>query len=456
MRPKTESVFRFEWESKSLPKIVRQFRRKYKGVDRLLDRNPAVLTLVDGDLQKLSPKRRRRRGRKAVYTSENILRALLVLCIEGLPFRETVIRIGECPFLQDFCRLADRPVMDFTFLNKCFKAIDPETWKRINDVLALEAVKDEVVDPSVVRMDTTVVESNIHYPTDASLLWDTWRVAYRLLSHARAIAPRCCPGRFHTKKARREFLFVTRYATSRSKKTQRKVRSTFRIFIARVRRILAAAEAFCAMAPRSGSFELLGIGAELSGFLPHMHRVVSCAERAQVHKETVPAAERVFSIFEPHTELIRRGRRSKPVEFGHKVLLTQSAEKFILDYETFAQKQADNDLAPVVAARHEALYGAVPDVMAGDRGFNPKSEARQTLEEAVDFLAVPRRAQDFGDRLMVKWQMFRAGIEGTISGLKRAFRLVRCFFRSFRSFAAGIGLGVVGHNLVVLAQHEGG
>lgn len=456
MRLKMEPVLRFEWASRSLPKTVRQFRTKYKNIDRVLDENPVVLALVDADLQKLSSKRRRRRGRKAAYTSENILRALLVLSIEGLPFRETVIRIAESPFFQDFCRLADRPVMDFTFLNKCFKAIEPETWKRVNDALALQAVADDRVDPSVIRTDTTAVEANIHYPTDASLLWDSWRVSARLLHNARKVAPGCCPRRFHTRKIKKLFLFVTRYASSRSKKTLRKVKAKFRTLIRRVAWIVGAAEQFCEMAPHSGSLELLGMGAELGDFLPAMHCVVACAERAQIHGERVPAKDRVFSIFEPHTELIKRGRRSKPVEFGHMVLLSQSAEKFITDYEVFEEREPDSTLGEVVAARHKALFGDVPDVLAGDKGFSPKADARARLQDAVDFLAVPRRSQDYGDRLMVKWQMFRAGIEGTISGLKRAFRLVRCFFRGFRSFAAGIGLGVLGHNLIILAQQDTG
>ena len=454
MRLKTEPVLRFEWESDSLPKTVRQFRTKYKNIDRVLDENPAVLALVDADLQRLSPKRRRRRGRRAAYTSENILRALLVLTIEGLPFRETVIRIGNSPFLGDFCRLADQQVMDFTFLNKCFKAIEPETWKRMNDALALQAVKDACVDPSVIRTDTTAVETNIHYPTDASLLWDTWRVAERLLHDARTIAPACCPHRFHTQKIKKLFLFVTRYASSRSKRTLRKVKAKFRTLIRRVAWIVEVAERFCEMAPRSGSLDLLSIGAELGGFLAAMHCVVACAERAQIRGERVPAKDRVFSIFEPHTELIQRGRRSKPVEFGHMVLLSQSREKFITDYEVFEEREPDSTLGEVAVARHKALFGEAPDVLAGDKGFSPKADARARLEDEVDFLAVPRRTQDYGDRLMVKWQMFRAGIEGTISGLKRAFRLVRCFFRGFRSFASGIGLGVLGHNLIVLAQQR--
>ena len=109
--------------------------------------------------------------------------------MEGLPFREAVIRIGSDPFLQDFLRMRKKAVMDFTFLDKCFLAIRPETWKRVNELLGRYGVAQEAVNPNVIRTDTTVVESNIHYPTDASLLWDTWRVASRLLKRAQGDRP---------------------------------------------------------------------------------------------------------------------------------------------------------------------------------------------------------------------------------------------------------------------------
>ena len=176
-------------------------------------------------------------------------------------------------------------------------------------------------------------------------------------------------------------------------------------------------------------------------------------KRAQIDGETVPASQRVFSLFEPHTELIKRGRREKPVEFGHKVLLCESAEKFITDYEVYAKQRADCELTESVIDRHEKLFGTRPEVLAADKGFCPADEKFQELAQRVDTLAIPRRMRDFVDKMLVHWQAFRAGIEGTISGLKRAFRLIRCYFRGFRSFEAAVGLGVFCHNLIVLADH---
>ena len=172
--------------------------------------------------------------------------------------------------------------------------------------------------------------------------------------------------------------------------------------------------------------------------------------------ETVPASERVFSLFEQHTELIKRGKRQKPVEFGHKVLLCESAEKFITDYEVYEKQLPDCELTEEVIRRHEKLFGARPEVLAADKGFCPEKAKFEELAKQVQTLAIPRRMQDFVDKMLAHWYAFRAGIEGTISGLKRAFRLVRCYFRGFRSFAASVGLGVFCHNLIVLADHAAG
>lgn len=410
MRQKKESVLSFASSDEGLPKVVRDYRARYRTISQVLDKNAEILEAVHKDLKKLS--QGDRKGRKGDFTSENILRALIVQDMEGLPFREAVIRIGSDPFLQDFVRTRKKAVMDFTFLDKCFLAIRPETWKRVNELLGRYGVGQGAVNPKVIRTDTTVVESNIHYPTDSSLLWDVWRVAARHLLRERESVSH----RFHTRKIKRLYLFITRYIISSSASRQRAVQA----------------------------------------YLPSIRTVVATARRANVAGETVPASERVFSLFESHTELIKRGRRQKPVEFGHKLLLCETAEKFITDYEVYEQQLPDCDLTQPVIERHEKLFGERPVVLAADKGFCPEESKRQELAKLVANLAIPRRMQDFMDKLLASCQAFRAGIEGTISGLKRAFRLFRCFFHGFKGFARSVGLGVFCHNLIVLAEQESG
>jgi IS5 family transposase len=453
MRRKKEAVLCFESNDDGLPKVVRDYRARYRAISQVLDDNPEILSAVHRDILKLSDSDSQ--GREGDYTSENIFRALVVQHIEGLPFRDTVIRIGGDSFLQDFARMRKKLVMDYSFLDKCFLVIEPKTWKRVNELLGLYGVAEDIVHTNVIRTDTTVVESNIHYPTDASLSWDAWRVASRLLKRAMEIVPGCCPHRLHDRKIKRLYLYVTRYMPSKSASRQRKVKESYRTLIERTEWITTIAEEFCVKQAESGVHATLAaIALELQAYLPAMKTITATARRANVNGETVPASERVFSLFERHTELIKRGRRQKPVEFGHKILLCESAEKFITDYEVYEKQEADCNLTESVIDRHEKLFGGRPEVLAADKGFCPAEAKFAELAERVDTLAIPKRMRDFVDKVLAHWQAFRAGIEGTISGLKRAFRLVRCYFKGFRSFEAAVGLGVFCHNLIVLAEHE--
>jgi IS5 family transposase len=456
MRLKAEAVFSFgSDDDQQQNKIVREYRKEYKALGEILDKHPKILAMVHRDLGKLS-RATSRRGRKADFTSENLFRAILVMQREGLDYREASVRIAESGTLQNFCRLIKKQTIDFTLLNKAFGAIRPETWEMINHVLALGAVAEGTVSTEDVRTDTTVTECNIHWPTDSSLLWDGYRVIAREMSRGRKIDPLSCPWRFQVKKIKKLHLFVTRYSNSSSKKRLRQVRREMKTLIVRVEEVLEKAGHFLAWAERSSCLELMALGAILADYLPVMRQVADVARRRAFDGEKVPNRDKVFSIFEPHTELIMRGRRSRPVEFGHKLLLTQSKEKFITDYIVLEENRSDDELLPMVIERHEQKYGRRPESVAADKGFCPDADTYEELEEQVDYLAVPRRTRDFGDAMMGVWQQWRAGIEGTISCLKRAFRLARCCFRGFKNFASAIGSAVFCHNLRILAKTTGG
>jgi IS5 family transposase len=456
MRVKAEAILDFGWgDDRADNKTVRDYRREYKTLSEILDRRGGILDLVHRDLEQLS-KATSRRGRKPTFTSENLFRAVLVMQREALDYRQASVRIAESETLQRFCRLLKKPTMDFTLLNKAFAAIRPETWERINHVLALGAVEEEAVSLDHVRTDTTVTECNIHWPTDSSLLWDVYRVAAREMAAGRELDRLSCPWRFHPKKVKKLHLSVTRYSQSKNKKRLRKVRQDLKLLIVRVEQLLEKVEQFVAWAARSACLELTAIGRSLEVCLPVMRQVARVARRRTFDGEKVPNADKVFSIFEAHAELIKRGRRGRPVEFGHKVLLTQSREKFITDYVVLQKNRTDDQLLPLVLERQEERYGSRPESVAADKGFCPDEETYEELEEQVDYLGVPRRTRDFGDKLMGIWQQWRAGIEGTISCLKRAFRLARCCFRGYKNFASAIGSAVFCHNLTILAKTSGG
>ena len=172
MRVKAEAILECGAADDQQIEIVREYRDEYKTVSELLDRQPKVLEMVHRDLDALS-KSTSPRGRKAVFTSENLFRVILVMQREGLDYREASVRIAESETLQCFCRLLKKPTIDFTLLSKAFGAIQPETWENVNHLLALNSLSEELVTVEHVRADTTVTECNIHWPSDSSLLWDT-------------------------------------------------------------------------------------------------------------------------------------------------------------------------------------------------------------------------------------------------------------------------------------------
>lgn len=448
MRQKFDRQRYFDWATGSTSGIVRKYEEKYNRISDLLDANPKILTLVDHDLRKLS--RDSGKGRKATFTSENLLRALLVHHIERQSLRNTMVRIAHSLFLQAFLRLGPRPVMDYSLIDRAFNTIGKTTWAKVNEALTAHALSEGRIDPATLRVDTTVVESNIHWPTDSSLLWDSWRTLYRLLRHASQHEPGVLENRFHIRKCKKLHLFVTRYASSPAKKRQLQVRRKKRKFLEQVERITCASESFVAAAREMADIHLCGIGLEIESYVSKIRKVLKVARRAWIDGEVVPARDRIFSIFESHTELIKRGRRHKPVEFGHMVLLGQTREKFITQYDVMLKKIPDSKLPEAILDRHEKTFGRPPETLVADKGFRGKPEAMKKLRERVKVVAIPQRLKDFADDAFVALQHFRAGIEGSISVLKRAFGLLRCQYRGFKNFVNHVGLGVFCHNLVLL------
>ena len=451
MRRKSENLLDFDFEDQGLPKVVKAFRNKYRKINKILLANPRIIKLAHKDFKRLS---KGKKGRACDYTSETIFRTLIIHFVEGRSLRETVLLIFESQFLQNFTRNIKGKVMDYSFLDRCLKALKPGTIQAIHRELVNGARKGGRITLEELRGDTTVVESNIHWPTDSSLLWDSYRTIYRLIERARKAAPGLISWRFHPKKIKKLHLNITRYSASNYRRRRRTVKKWMRKLIRRVKEAVDKARRFCVDNDGTTNKKLGSIVKELKEYLAPMEKAVDVAERIYIKNEKVSPNKRVFSIFEPHTELIMRGRREKPVEFGHKLLLVETRENFIIDFDLMKKKRHDSKLAGEALDRIKRVYGITPKVFAADKGFCPREPMYKKLEGKVETLAIPRRMRDFADAILKGWQLFRAGIEGTISGLKRAFRLARCMYRGFKTFKVAVGMGIIAHNLLVLGRMQ--
>ena len=227
--------------------------------------------------------------------------------------------------------------------------------------------------------------------------------------------------------------------------------------IERVKWIATVGEA--AMRLLSRALDLTGTAAELNHYLPIVEKIIRQAERRVLVGEQVPSGEKVYSLFEEHTELIKRGKARKPIEFGHKVLLAETGEKFIIHYEAMPKQRADKELIQASLTAHSKVFRCRPDVLAGDKGFYESREQIENLSKKIETVSICKKGrrteeedQREGTEKFKAGQQFRAGIEGTISVLKRAFKLGRCLFKGFKNFASSVGCAVFCHNLVMLAR----
>ena len=456
MRNKTADQEYLDFSIKSTLKVVNEYRAKYEGIGQILEANPRILDIAHEDFCRVLSKSEY--GRSG-YTSEQILRSIVVMFTEENGYRDTVILVENSEFLRNFIKLGNKVMMDFTFLCKAFTALSEETWKAINGALSRYARGEQKITTEKLRMDTTAYETNIHYPTDSSLLWDSYRTSARLMKNAGAEMKQIgLTHRFHTKKVRKLALYISRNGGKKERGVQQKIKSTYRKLIERVKWIVSVGEAAENLLSR-GNLTAMAVAAELKHYLPIEHKIISQAERRVVMGEQVPSTEKVYSLFEEHTELIKRGKAGKPIEFGHKVLLAETGEKFIIHYETMPRQKADTELIKESLKIHGKVFGSSPAVLAGDKGFYESREQIANLSKKIETVSICKKGRRTAEEdrresteEFMAGQRFRAGIEGTISVLKRAFKLSKCFFKGFKNFASSVGCAVFCHNLVMLAR----
>ena len=452
MRTKMSNEFYFNFAGESSLQIVNDYREKYDVLSTILDDNPDLLAAAHADwVQWLSTSNKGREG----YTSEQLLRALIVMFLEGQGYRDTVVLIENSEFLRHFVRLGIKSAMDFTFLNRAFSSLRETTLDHMNTVLTGYAITEEMISSEKQRMDTTVYETNIHYPNDSSLLWDSFRTLARLVSMIHNELPSLdLQHRFHVDKVKKLATFIARNASSKKKKTQREVKRQYATLIKRVRWIHGVSQQVCQKA-LAGGYDI----PELSHYLPLVARIVEQADRRIIQGEKVLSDEKLYSLFEEHTELIVRGKAGKPIEFGHKILIAQTGENFIHHHKVMKKRIEDKELLLPAIEAHKEMFGQYPDVLSTDKGFYESMEQIHSLEKIIPVVSISkkgRRTQAEYEREtteeFIDGQRFRAGSEGSISVLKRAFKLGKCFFKGFKNYAASVGFAVLCHNLVLLTR----
>ena len=468
MRLRSNDQAEFGFHPSNL-KVTNEYFERYERISAILDRHPEIVEAVHEDLKKLLKRKRRGGpGRNCEFASDTILRIIVCQILEGESLRGIVIRIDDSNYLRRFVRIYNGGMIDFTTLCGLKNAIRPETWKKINGLLADAAVEAGLISGDKLRLDTTAVETNIRWPTDSGLLWDTYRVISRLINTAREIDPEAVENkRLQAKRAKR---IHTRIARRSGKKgtVSKEAKALYTSLIGLVDGLLEWVPAFCdrlrvGLAANSYGFKETYIIQSVIQQLDHFRalglKVVDQCRRRVLEGEKVPNEEKVFSIFEPHTELLKRGKASKPIEFGHMVKIQQVDGKFITDYDVFKKKPVDHELIEPSLKSHRRTFGENPREFAADKGFWESVDRMKELEQEIDVVAIgkkgKRNAEETARETAVAFrlgQMFRAGVEGSISVLKRILGLWRCMSKGWDHYVSTVGATIFAHNLLVLAR----
>jgi IS5 family transposase len=421
-------------------------------ISELLDSTTEISELAWQDLREQGRHGGAASGAKGL-TAEQVIRALIIKPMNDFSYRRLAFHLADSSTYRTFCRLSTCAASPKkSALAASIKALRPETLEAIHRRIVEIAVKRGVDAGHRLRVDATVVESNIHHPTDSELLWDCVRVLTRLMKKAQLILGvevfRVPDRRRRAKKRRREI------ATARRKSQRVK---PYRDLLGVTEEVRSFAEEAIAVLRESGDPRASQLVAKLECYLERSARVVDQSRRRVLEGESVPATEKLVSIFEEHTDIIRKDARD--TFYGHKICLTAGSSSLVFDCQVLDGNPADSTLTVPTIKRFVEARGTPPRQVVFDGAFSSKQNLAEIKALGTDDVVFSKsRGIEVSEMAKSSWvyrtlRNFRAGIEGIISFLKRAFGLDRCTWKSLPSFKSYIWSSILTSNLLVTARH---
>jgi IS5 family transposase len=438
-----------------------QLEPTLKAIADFLDQHGAIVHRVRRDL--LRGLKKPRTGRTGL-TAPQVLRSMILMRVKNWDYRELRERIADGYTLRHFTNFNSQRVPQHDAFNRAFNRLTPDTLQAVNDAVIHAAVSLGLEDGTKLRVDTTVVETDVHHPTDNTLLWDSVRVLTRLVRKLDGVLPAGVgPFTNRTRCARRRMQEIQRMTAT--ERRRRQVR-TYRALIRVTEQVIAEARAVVTRTVRVRGLDLItqvavaALRAEIARHCELGTRVVSQARRRVLQGEQVPTEEKLYSIFETHTDLIKRGKVLKPVEFGHKVFLAESGRGLITQYRVLSGNPADQLHVKPSLDRHTALFDSAPQLYSSDRGFFNEANLQTCQRAGVILTCIPQsggkrspeREALEKSRAFKRGQRFRAGIEGRISVLFRGRGMKRALVEGREHFELFVGAAVLANNLMVIAE----
>ena len=434
------------------PSIEHPHARELQRISAVLEQVPAAdLVLkdligagIDGD-----------RGRQGL-SAEQVLRVLLLKQMHDLSYEELEFHLADSVTYRAFCGfgMADRAPSKTT-LQRNIKAVSEQTLEAIHRMIVAYAIREGVDDGKRTRIDSTVVSAAIHEPSDSSLLKDSVRVLTRLLRRARRRVK--VESKDHRRAAKRRALEIERARSAKERQPLYRdlIRLTEKVTRAALRAVEALRLVRVHTPQRNGVDRLIR---QMQYYVAAARHVIEQTRRRVLEGEVVPAQQKIVSIFEPHVDVIVKDNR----ETGHKVFFSAGKSGVVFDVVVPLGNPADSSMAVGMVERHIEICGKPPHQAAFDGGFTSRANLEQVKGLGVRDVAFSKSKGIAVDemtkspRLYRALRNFRAGVEATISFLKRSFGLDRCDWRTFTSFKAYVLGSVLAANLLIVARASAG
>lgn len=448
------------WEGLFAEEVAELWEPWMRVVDELLEDDALVDAVYDAQGQRHPQSRLR--GRQQT-PAEVALRMLILKHVRNWSYETLEREVRANVVYRSFCRIGMEKVPDAKTLVRLGQAIGPETIAELQERIVALAQKRGVIRGRKMRVDTTVVESNIHYPTDSGLLNDGARVltrtmkkieqktgglkrkvrnrmrsvSKRVIAIGQALRHKGTEGELERKAEYGQLLRLTRQILNDS------------------RRVLQEVETL----PGGRRRGVSGLGERLESMAEQVRAVVR-QTKARVFAGLTQFPGKLLSLFEPHTEIIRKGKASKPNEFGKLVELQEAENQIITHYEVFEERPSDRHLLIPAVEAHRRKLGRVPGWVAADAGFYSRANEEAAQALGVKYVSIPNRSTRSEERRRLekqRWfkqgQKWRTGCEGRISVIKRRHGLVRCRYHGLQGMRRWVGLGVIADNLINIGRY---
>ena len=427
--------------------------------------DPELLGTVYEALARRWPQSRTR-GRKGT-PAEVVLRLLLLKHLRNWSYAVLEREVRANLVYRQFTRVGADRVPDAKTLGKLGLALGPEIIERIHQRVVAIAQEKKIVAGRKLRVDTTVVETDIHYPTDSSLLGDGVRVLTRTMKHIMQLAGAAGDKlRDRTRAVSYRLIEIGRGSRSRSEQGKEKLKQTYQKLLSATGRVVAQAQRFArevATGVKHGASlvdqALLQASRQyLETMIPRVKQVMR-QTRERILKGNAHLAGKIVSIFEPHTEIIRKGKAAKPTEFGKMIKIQEAEQQIITHYEVYDERPSDADLFIPALEAHRRPLGRAPRLATADAGFYSAKNESVAYALGVKRVAIPNRSTRNPQRKKLqkkRWfrtaQKWRTGSEGRISLVKRRHGLDRCRYKGQHGMKRWVGLGVIGDNLINIGR----